>query len=185
MTRSYYSHVREAWQDPESGQLEQLQWERKQRWREQPALKRIDRPTRIDKARALGYKAKQGIIIVRARVRKGSARKSRFRKGRRSKRQGVNRITRAKNIQRIAEERTSRKHPNLRVLNSYWVGEDGSHRWYEVILVDPHHPAIQADDDLAWITESDQTNRAFRGLTGAGRANRGLQHRGKGAEKTR
>ena len=185
MARSYYSHVREAWKDPDEGQVRQLQWERKQRWRNEPSIKRIERPTRIDRARSLGYKAKQGIVLARAAVRKGTARKSRFRKGRRSKRQGVNRIGRRKNIQRIAEERVSRKYPNLRVLNSYWVGEDGSQKWYEVILVDPNHPAIQSDDDLNWICDDAHTNRAMRGLTSAGKGNRGLRNRGKGAEDVR
>lgn len=185
MARSYYSHVREAWKDPSEGKVRQLQWERLQRWRQEGSLERIERPTRIDRARALGYKAKQGVVLVRARVRKGTARKSRFRAGRRSTRQGVRRIGRSTNTQRIAEERTSRKYPNLRVLNSYWVGEDGSHRWFEVVLIDPHHPAIQADDDLNWICDDSQRNRVFRGLTAAGRRSRGLRRRGKGAEKVR
>lgn len=185
MARSYYAHVREAWKQPDEGRLARLQWERKQRWRDEGAIVRIDRPTRIDRARSLGYKAKQGIIVVRTKIRKGNARKSRFRKGRRSTRQGVNRLGRTKNTQRIAEERASRRYPNLRVLNSYWVGEDGSRRWFEVILVDPEHPAIRNDDDLSWICEPDQRNRAFRGLTAAARRGRGLHHRGKGAEKSR
>ena len=67
-------------------------------------------------------------MVARVSVRKGGARKERFTAGRRSKRQGVTRITRRKNIQRVAEERAARKYPNLRVLNSYWVGEDGSQK---------------------------------------------------------
>ncbi|WP_423751135.1 50S ribosomal protein L15e [Salinirarus marinus] len=148
MARSFYSHIREAWRDPDEGQLAELQWQRKQEWREQGALERIDRPTRLDKARELGYKAKQGVVVVRASVRKGGARKRRHKAGRRTKRQGVNRIGRRKSIQRISEERASRKYPNLRVLNSCWVGEDGSQKWHEVILLDPNHPAIENDDDL-------------------------------------
>ncbi|QZA87527.1 50S ribosomal protein L15e [Salinarchaeum sp. IM2453] len=185
MARSFYSHIKDAWQDPDDGKLAELQWQRKQTWRDEPAIKRIDRPTRLDKARELGYKAKQGVIVVRASVRKGTARKSRFRAGRRSKRQGVNRITRRKNIQRIAEERSTRKFPNLRVLNSYPVGEDGSQKWFEIILVDPNHPAIENDDDLSWICDDSQQGRAFRGKTNAGRSNRGLRTRGKGAENVR
>ncbi len=185
MARSFYSHIKEAWHDPDDGQLAELQWQRKQEWREQGAIERIERPTRLDKARELGYKAKQGIVVVRVSVRKGGARKQRFKAGRRSKRQGVNRIGRRKSIQRIAEERASRKHPNLRVLNSYWVGEDGSQKWHEIILVDPEHPAIQNDDDLNWICNDDHKGRAFRGLTNAGKKNRGLTHRGKGSEHVR
>jgi large subunit ribosomal protein L15e len=185
MARSFYSHIKDAWRNPGDGKLAELQWQRKQDWREQGAIERIERPTRLDKARELGYKAKQGVVVVRVSVRKGGARKQRHKAGRRSKRQGVNRIGRRKSIQRIAEERASRKHPNLRVLNSYWVGEDGSQKWHEVILVDPEHPAIENDDELNWICESQHKGRAFRGLTSAGKRNRGQTKRGKGTEHTR
>ncbi|MFB6146670.1 MAG: 50S ribosomal protein L15e [Halobacteriaceae archaeon] len=185
MARSAYSHIREAWRDPDEGQLAELQWQRKQRWREQGAIERIDRPTRLDRARSLGYKAKQGVVVVRIRVRKGNARKQRFTAGRRSKRMGVNRIGRAKNLRRVAEERASRSHPNLRTLNSYWVGEDGSQKWFEIILLDPNHPAIENDDDLNWICDEAHEDRAGRGLTAAGRRDRGLQNRGTGTEDTR
>jgi len=185
MARSFYSHIKEAWRDPDEGKLAELQWQRKQEWRDQGALVRVDNPTRLDRARELGYKAKQGIVVVRASVRKGGARKQRFKAGRRSKRQGVNRIGRRKSIQRIAEERASRKYPNLRVLNSYWVGEDGSQKWHEIILVDPEHPAIENDDDLNWICDDSHRGRTFRGKTSAGKRNRGLDNRGKGAEHVR
>jgi large subunit ribosomal protein L15e len=185
MTESFYSHIREAWKDPGDGKLAELQWQRQQDWREQGAIERIDRPTRLDRARSLGYKAKQGIVVARVSVRKGSARKKRHKAGRRSKRQGVTRITRRKDIQRVAEERCARKYPNLRVLNSYWVGEDGRQKWHEIILVDPEHPAIQNDDDLNWICDDTHKNRALRGLTSAGQQNRGLGSKGKGTEHTR
>jgi len=185
MAQSFYSHIRDAWRDPDDGKLAELQWQRQQEWRQQGAVERVDRPTRLDRARSLGYKAKQGIVVVRISVRKGGARKQRFTAGRRSKRQGVTRVTRRKNIQRVAEERAARKYPNLRVLNSYWVGEDGSQKWHEIIMVDPDHPAIENDDDLNWICDDTHKNRALRGLTSAGKQNRGIGDRGKGTEHTR
>ena len=185
MAKSAYSHIRDAWKNPGEGKLAELQWQRKQEWRNQGAIERVDRPTRLDKARSQGYKAKQGIVVARVSVRKGNARKQRHKAGRRSKRQGVNRIGRRKSIQRISEERASRKFPNLRVLNSYWVGEDGSQKWHEVILVDPNHPAIENDGDLGWIASDDHKGRAFRGLTSAGTKGRGQRTRGTGTEKTR
>ncbi|GGL71992.1 50S ribosomal protein L15e [Halocalculus aciditolerans] len=185
MARSFYSHIKDAWKQPGEGKLAELQWQRKQDWRQQGAIVRVDRPTRLDKARELGYKAKQGIVVARVSVRKGNARKQRHKAGRRSKRQGVNRIGRTKNIQRIAEERATRKYRNLRVLNSYWVGEDGSQKWHEVILVDPEHGAIKSDSDLNWICNDTQRNRALRGLTSAGTKGRGQRTKGKGTEKTR
>ena len=185
MARSFYSHIKEAWKDPDDGKLADLQWQRKQEWRDQGAIVRVDRPTRLDRARELGYKAKQGIVVARVSVRKGTARKQRPNKGRRSKRMGVNRIGRRKGIQRIAEERASRKFRNLRMLNSYWVGEDGSQKWFEVIMVDPEHPAIQNDDDLNWICDDSHRGRAFRGTTSAGKQSRGLTGKGTGSEHTR
>ena len=185
MAQSFYSHIRDAWKNPDDSQVAELQWQRQQEWRKQGAIERIERPTRLDRARSLGYKAKQGIIVARVSVRKGGARKQRFKAGRRSKRQGVNRLSRRKSIQRIAEERASRKYPNLRVLNSYWVGADGSQMWHEVILVDPNHPAIENDTDLNWLCDSAHTRRAFRGLTSAGTRGRGLRKKGKGTEHAR
>jgi large subunit ribosomal protein L15e len=185
MAESFYSHIREAWKDPDDGKLAELQWQRMQDWREQGAVERIDRPTRLDRARSLGYKAKQGIVVARVSVRKGSARKKRHKAGRRSKRQGVTRITRRKDIQRVAEERCARTYPNLRVLNSYWVGEDGRQKWHEVILVDPEHPALENAAERNWICDDSHKNRSLRGLTSAGKQNRGLGSKGKGSEHTR
>ncbi len=96
---------------------------------------------------------------------------------------GMRKITAKKSLQLIAEERTSRKYVNMEVLNSYWVGEDGKHIWYEVILVDPHHPVIKSDSRLNWICNI--RGRAERGLTSAGRKSKGQRGRGKGTEKTR
>ena len=185
MARSFYSHIRDAWKDPDDGKLAELQWQRMQEWRDQGAIERVEHPTRLDRARSLGYKAKQGVVVARVSVRKGSARKKRHKAGRRSKRQGVTRITRRKDIQRVAEDRCARTSPNLRVLNSYWVGEDGRQKWHEVILVDPEHPAIENDDDLNWICDDTHKDCSLRGLTSAGKQNRGLGSKGKGTEHTR
>jgi large subunit ribosomal protein L15e len=40
-------------------------------YRQLPSLCRVPRPTRPDKARRLGYKAKQGYVVYRVRVRRG------------------------------------------------------------------------------------------------------------------
>lgn len=183
--QSLYKYIEDAWDNPDEGYLKDLQWERLQRWRREENFKRIERPTRLDRARKLGYKAKQGYVMVRSKVRRGNMNKSRPTGGRGPTRMGVVRITTRKNLQRIAEERTSKKYPNLRVLNSYWVGEDGKYKFHEVILVDPHHPVIENDPKINWICEDSQKGRAFRGLTSAGKKSRGLHKRGKGAERSR
>jgi large subunit ribosomal protein L15e len=183
--RNLYGYVKEAWRKPDAGVVEATHWERLIAWRRGAALVRIDRPTRIDRARELGYRAKQGYVVVRARVRRGGRRKPRPMGGRKPKRRGLLKITMAKSIRRIAEERVARRYPNLEVLNSYWIGEDGRHKYFEVILVDPQHPVIRADPKINWICDPAQRGRVFRGLTSAGKKGRGLRHKGKGAEKIR
>jgi large subunit ribosomal protein L15e len=185
MAKSMYAYVRDAWKKPDESGVSSLQWERMQIWRREGSVVRIEHPTRIDRARTLGFKAKQGIIVVRVTVRRGGRRRARYVRARRTARMGVNRITAGKSIRRIAEERASKRYPNMEVLNSYWVGQDGRHKWYEVILVDGHHPSVLADVNLSWIGNPVHRGRAERGKTSAGIKGRGMQTRGKGTEKTR
>ncbi len=177
-----YKYLREG---QGSAELRELMRRRMRGWRRAPAIVRVERPTRLDRARALGYKAKQGVVVVRARVRKGGRRKVRPRRGRRPKRMGVRKFVPKKSIQLIAEERAARKYPNLEVLNSYPLGPDGTHEYFEVIMLDPNHPAILSDPQLGWVAGEAHRGRVHRGLTRAGRKARGLLHRGKGAKKAR
>ena len=174
MARSMYHFIAAEWKRPYEGEMLQIMKARFIKWRRGPAVVRVERPTRLDRARSMGYKAKQGFVVVRVRVRKGGMRKQRPRSGRRPKRMGVYGYAPAKSIQLIAEERAARKYPNLEVLGSYYVGEDGMNKYYEVILVDRAHPAIRADKDINWITHPSQKGRVFRGKTAAGRRMRGL-----------
>ena len=113
--------------------------------RKQPAVMRVDRPWRLDRARALGYKAKEGVIVVRMKVSRGGMRKQRPTSGRRPKHMGVLKIKSSVSSQQVAERRAQERHPNMRVLGSYPVWEDGMHAWYECVLIDPAHPAIRGD----------------------------------------
>lgn len=180
-----YAFVREAWKKPDETGVRALQWERMQVWRREGSVVRVEHPTRIDRARELGFKAKQGIIVVRAAVRRGGRRASRYVRARRTANMGISRLTPGKSIQRIAEERASKRYPNMEVLNSYWVGQDGRNKWYEVILVDTHHPGIMSDRTLSWICDPVHRGRAERGKTSAGIKGRGMRYRGRGTEKTR
>ena len=147
-----YRHLQKAWKKPGQSYIKGLMRQRVIIWRRQPVIVRIDKPTRIDRARRLGYKAKKGFVMVRVRVRRGGRRKPRPKMGRRQKRMGVKKYTPAKSIKLIGEERVARKYPNLEVLNSYWVWEDGVSKWFEVILVDPSSPSIKSDKDIGWIS---------------------------------
>ena len=180
-----YKYIAEAWTKPEKSFVAELNRQRMIVWRRQSVVIRIDKPTRLDKARKLGYKAKQGFVLARARIRRGGLRKPRPRAGRRPKRMGVKKFKPSKSLRLIAEERVARKFPNLQVLNSYWVGEDGVSKWFEIVLVDPQHPSIKADKDINWICQKQHTGRVFRSLTSAGKKVRSLRGRGRGREKAR
>ncbi len=151
--------------------------------RREPVVTRLEKPTNLARARTLGYKAKQGFVVARVRVARGSGMQTRPNKGRKPKRMGVNKLTRAKNKQVVAEEKAQRKYQNLEVLNSYWIADDGQHKWYEVIMVDPDHPSIKNDSTVSWTAK--QRKRVNRGKTSAGRKGRGIMKKGKGTEKTR
>lgn len=144
-------------------------------WRKQRTVKKIQKPTKPARARALGYKAKKGIVMARVRVKKGGRRRRLYgRGGRKPKKAGLVRFT-PKSLQWIAEERAAKRFPNMEVLNSYYAGDDGKHKWYEVIFVDPQHPAIKRDKNLKWMATPANKKRVLRGLTSAGKRARGLR----------
>jgi large subunit ribosomal protein L15e len=180
-----YKYIAEAWAKSDKSYVKDLTRQRLVEWRQQHTITRIDKPTRLDKARKLGYKAKQGFVMARVRVRRGGLRKVRPKAGRRPKRMGVKKFKPAKSLKLIGEERAARKYPNLEVLNSYWVGQDGRSKWFEVIMVDSNHPVIKSDSDINWITEKQHNRRVFRSMTSAGKKVRGLRTRGRGAESFR
>ena len=183
--RNLYGYVRDAWKVPSKSFLKDVRPARQVEWRRGESFVRLEHPTRIDRARSLGWKAKPGFVVVRARVRRGGLRKHNPQGGRKPKRRGMLKITMGKSIQRIAEERVAKRYPNMQVLASYWVGEDGMHKYFEVLLVDPQHPVIRSDPKIAWIAEPQHRGRVYRGLTPAGKKGRGLSHKGTGAEKVR
>ena len=117
-------------------------------WRNENAVTRVEKPSRIARARRLGYKAKQGIIVIRMRVGTGGMRKQRPRGGRRPKHLGVTKIKADVSMKQVAERRVLERHPNMKLLGSYFLYKDGMHYWFEVILADPSHPRIAKDKEI-------------------------------------
>merc|ERR1711920_815825 len=149
-------------------------------FRQMPAIHRVPKSTRPDKARRLGYKAKQGMMIYRVRIKRGG-RKRKVAKGicyGKPSTSGVRKIKATRNLKSVAEERVGRKMGSLRVLNSYWVTQDAVHKWYEVIMIDPYHKVIRDDPRINWICKPVMKHREMRGLTAAGKKSRGLLKRG-------
>ncbi len=170
MVNGFYHYIQQAWKKPDVALLRKRMIE----WRASPVFTKVEKPLRLDRARALGYKDKQGIIVVRVRVRRGGHKRPRPNKGRRSARMHTNKNLRM-NYQGIAEQRVARKYINMEVLNSYQVGKDGMNYFYEVILVDPERREIQTDKNLNWVCTRKSKNRALRGLTSASHKSRGLR----------
>jgi len=169
MTQGLYHHIQQAWKKPDMNRVRELMTQ----WRGENAVTVVERPTRIDRARALGYKAKKGILVARVRVARGGRKRPRPRKGRRSKRMTIIKTLKM-NYQWVAEMRAQKKFPNLEVLHSYYLAKDGRHYFYEVILVDPERPEIKSDRTINWISRNDHRGRVYRGLTSAGKRSRGL-----------
>ncbi len=170
MTRGLYHYMREAWRKPDTSVLR----ERMMQWRKENAVVHVERPLRLDKARMLGYSAKKGFVIARVRLLRGGRKREKVNARRRTKRKTIRKTLKV-SYRWIAEMRAARRFTNLEVLNSYWIGKDGKHYFYEVILVDPERPEIKADKKINWICKPEHRGRVFRGLTSAGKKSRGLR----------
>jgi large subunit ribosomal protein L15e len=139
-----YSQISKTWQGIYHDKAGNIR-ERAVQLRKEPAMLRLERPTRLDRARALGYKAKEGVVVVRARVSRGGMRKKRPVSGRRPKHMGVLKIKSDVSSQSVAERRVSERYPNMKLLGSYPLWHDGRFAWFECVLIDPLHPAIAKD----------------------------------------
>jgi len=175
-----YKYLEEIWRKKQSDVMRFLLRMRGWEYRHLPKVYRMNRPTRTEKAHRLGYKAKQGYVVYRVAVRRGG-RKRPNSKGivyGKPKHHGINKLKSALSLRVRAEHKAGRRCGNLRVLNSYWVGADSTYKYFEVILVDPQHAAIRNDARIQWIANPVHKRRECRGLTSAGRQNRGLRKRG-------
>ena len=164
------------WQKKQSDVLRFLQRVRVWEYRQKPGICRVPKPIRPDKARRMGYRCKQGFLVYRVRVRRGSRKKPKTKGNVYGKpaNQGINKIKFARNLRSVAEERAGRSLGNLRVLNSYWINQDSIYKYYEIIMVDPFHKAIRRDPRINWICYPEHTHRELRGKTAAGRRSRQL-----------
>ena len=165
-----YYYIQKAWKKPDAKILR----ERMVEWRKSGVFVKVEKPLRLDRARALGYKDKKGFVVVRIRIGRGGHKRPRPNKGRRSKRMHT-RKTLKMNYKWIAEQRVERKYKNLVVLNSYQIGKDGMNYFFEVICVDPEMPEIKNDKTINWVTKNVNKKRAMRGLTSPAKKSRGLR----------
>ncbi|MBI2127390.1 MAG: 50S ribosomal protein L15e [Thaumarchaeota archaeon] len=142
-----YRHIEETWQKVTKENYGDIR-ARAISWRKDRAIIRVDKPSKLQRARALGYKAKKGFAVVRVRVGRGGMRRKRPVSGRRPKHLGVTRMRADVSMQQVAGRRAIEKYPNLKFLGSYFVHKDGKYLWYEVVMVDPLSAAVASDKNL-------------------------------------
>jgi len=179
--------INEIWRKKQSDVMSFLLQIRAWEYRQFPVIHRIKTPSRPEKARQLGFKSKQGYVIYRVRVRRGN-RKRPAPKGiifGKPTNQGINELKFKRNKRSVAEERIGKICGNLRVLNSYWINQDSTYKFFEVILVDPMHKSIRRDFRINWICSGNFKHRELKGLTSAGKKGRGLRRKGHRANKLR
>merc|ERR1712154_715435 len=69
-----YKYMNEIWRKKQSETMRYLQRVRVWQYRNLNTIHRASRPTRPEKARRLGYKASQGFVVYRIRMRRGGVR---------------------------------------------------------------------------------------------------------------
>ena len=142
------------------------------RWRKEPVIVKLEKPTRLDRAHSLGYKAKNGFLIARVRIGRGGRKRMKFKGGRRSKHMRRRKVL-SMSYQWVAEGRVARAFPNCEVLNSYYLAKDGINYWFEVILVDPE--IVKNYREFEWLSHKKNLGRVFHGKTSSGKRSRGLK----------
>ena len=156
-----YKYLEELWRKKQSDLMTFIMRVRTWEYRQLPVITRVNHPTRPDKARRLGYKAKEGYVVYRVRVRRGG-RKRPVAKGivcGKPSSVGINQLKPTRNLRSKAEERAGKALGGLRVLNSYWIAQDGTYKYYEVIMVDSFHNAIRNDPRINWISRPQHKHR--------------------------
>ena len=178
---SMYRHIKETIQSEYKTRSPEYKL-RIIKWNSDGPITRIGRPTNVARARELGYRAKEGIIVVRVQVH-GGARKRKHNAGGRKPHASGRYFTPTKSLQAIAEERAATRFPNFEPLNSYFVGSGGSRRFFEVILLNRNSNSITSDPHYMNIIT--HNGRGARGLTSSGKKYRGISRKRFGSHKFR
>jgi large subunit ribosomal protein L15e len=111
--------------------------QRLQQFRKLRTVEKKDRPTNPVRAHALGYKARKDYSIAVVRIKRGKRSRPKPDQGRKP---GRNRkfVNPGESLQMYAQRKVGRRFPNMKILNSYLVGEDGMYKYFEVIMKDEH-----------------------------------------------
>ena len=127
-----YKYLEELYKKKQSDLLRFLLRVRCWQYRQLNAIHRASRPMRPDKARRLGYKAKQGYVIYRIRVRRGG-RKRPVPKGAtygKPANQGVNQLKFQRSLRSVAEVSGL---ITLHCCSLFWVLSKADHYWSAIL----------------------------------------------------
>ena len=161
-----YKQLRELWRSEE---IKPILRNYMIQWRKEPTVVKLKRPTRLDRAHSIGYKAKKGFFFARIRISRGGRKREKFKGGRRSKHMRRIKVLKM-NYQWVAESRINKKFPNCEVLNSYFLAKDGRHYWFEVLLLDPE--IVKHYSNYEWLAKNKNRKRVFHGKTSAAKRSR-------------
>ena len=162
MVLSLYKQIASVWKKPKANLGDTLKG-RLIQWRREGTIVSVASPTRVDRARALGYKAKQGYVLARVKIGKGGRRREYYgRRGRKPSKMGLVHFTHGKSLGKISEEKAQRKYINMTVLGSYLAGEDGKNKWFEVVLVDGSHGTTKKNPKMKWVSKNNRKSLRTR-----------------------
>ncbi len=133
---SAYKYIRQSFRTTMASKS-RLYKERLVQWGKQGTVVRLEGPTNVPRARSLGYKATKEYLIARVRISKGKRARRRVDLGRKP---GKNRkkVNPGVPLSQYAEGKARKNFTNLNVTGSYFIGQTGSDKYFEVILFNPH-----------------------------------------------
>merc|ERR1740139_706436 len=106
-----YKYLQELWRKKQSDVIRFVLRVRCWEYRQLPVIHKVGKPSRLDKARALGFKQKQGYAIYRVRIRRGG-RKRAVHKGTvygKPVHQGIRKLKKSRSHRSVAEEHNKRE----------------------------------------------------------------------------
>ncbi|MBU1197684.1 50S ribosomal protein L15 [Candidatus Micrarchaeota archaeon] len=131
-----YRHVQDSFSKSYGERLPSFR-KRLAKWRKEKTVERAEKPSNPYRARSLGYKAKKGYAIARVKIHRGKRARRKADLGRKPGR-NVKFQNPGRTMSYYAEQKARKRFRNMVPINSYLVGSDGVHAYFEVILKIPN-----------------------------------------------
>lgn len=129
-------HIQASFAKSYAERAQNYRW-RVSAWKKMSTVVRAEAPTNPGRAHSVGYRAKKEFIIVRVRTAKGKRRVAKRALGRKPAKK-VKFRSLGFSLARMAEMKAEKDFRNFHAVGSYFVGEDGMSKYFEVVLRNPH-----------------------------------------------